>query len=302
MANSLTNIQRKVFEAFEETLAQGVSQFERWGPVYTNDSPNLDFDMPQSGGGFTAYTAVGTAATQDILSGKVSHSSSAYAKTEKLTFKDLRDRPDLPMIRARAMANEGMQEINSLAHAGLEALFSTNHPLAGAGSGQVGAGKSYLDSSLTYSGGTQTNLLTEQLSRAALVNARETLRNWRRVGTGLSLNIGEAAQDLVLVCAPANEDLAHQLLRSASVSADLQSNFLFGWAEPVVFPLASDDDDWFVISRSAAPVGMWIRQQPMISMMPDSSTAGLDWIMSVSLIADFVYDVEGAGIIGSNVA
>jgi len=306
MANSLSNIQRTAFVAFEETLSQGASQFQKIGPIYTEDQQNLDFDISQSGGGFTAYTAVGSSVTKDILSGKVSHSSSAYAKTEKLTFKDLRDRPDLPAIRARAMANEAMAQITGQAMAGLEALFSTAHPLAGSAAtrGLVGTGKKFLDTGLAYdaNAGTQDNLLTEQLSRAALVGAREKLRNWKRVGSGLDLNIGEEAQDLVLVCAPANEDLAFQLLRSGNVDANLQSNFLFGWAEPVIFPLASDDDDWFVISRTAAPVGMWIRQMPSISMMPDSSTAGLDWIMSASLIADFVYDVEGAGIIGSNVA
>lgn len=302
MANSLSNIKRESFEAFEEALAQGTALFERCGPVLMNDEATLTITENYSGGGFTAYSAVGTSVTQDILSGKVSHTSTAYAKDEKITFKDIRDNPELPAQRARSLANRAMANLNAQFFAGLEALFATTHPLAGGGTGQVGAGKNYLDTALVYSGGTQSNLTTAALSRAALLGARQTFRNWKSIGDGTALNLGQDGSNLCIVCGPANEETAIQAVTANVTSDQMQTNLLQGWGDVVVYPFATDEDDWFVIDRSIGPCGMWIRQMPQISIMPDSSTAGRDLVMGVTYIADFWYDVEGAGIYGSNVA
>ena len=301
MANDLAQLFRKSFVSFEEALAAGTEQYTQAGFLITDDKPQVEFMLDQSTGGFTAYPAVGTAVDQDIESHNLTHSSSPFAKIERLRWVDIKNNPELPMHRARSMANEGMAHIWDRWRAGVAALFATAHPLAGAGVAEVGAGKMYLDTGLVYSGGTQSNLLTQGLSRTALVTVKETLRNWKRVGTGMSLNIGEIPQDLVLICDPRNEDLAHQLLRSGTVDADLQANFLQGWAKPVITPL-SDPNDWFVVSKTISPIGMWIREQPSFKMMEDSSRGGLDVVLSAQLQADFVYDIEGAGIVGSNVA
>ena len=65
-------------------------------------------------------------------------------------------------------------------------------------------------------------------------------------------------------------------------------------------PFATDPDDWFLIDRNVAPVGMWLRELPTLGF--DIENGGLDVVYSCRYHADFVYDVEGAGIIGSNVA
>lgn len=302
MANSLSNMQREAFEAFEETLSNAGADILRMGFILNNDEAQLTIQTAQSGGGFTAYTAPGTNVTKDVLSGKVTFTSSPKAKIEKLRWVDIKDNPNLLGDRAASLANRAVADIASIAGAGLESLFSANHPLVGTGAGQVGSSKKYLDTTMGVGAVSQSNLFTQSLSRSAVVGAIETMRNWVSWGDATKLNLGGAGSDLVLVCGPSNEDLALQLAGSAVASAEMQSNYLSGRLNDVVVYPFGDQDDWFVIDRNARPVGMWIREAPSISVTPDSSQGNLDVILSARFIADFVYDVEGAGIIGSNVA
>ena len=303
MANDLAQIAKSVFKEFNETLVNATESFSAVGPILTDDRPNLEMQMSQSTGGLTAYSAVGTSVNKDIKSANVVHSSTGYAKTEKITWKDRRDNPDLPARRARIMANEGAAHIQDTFFTGLASLFATAHPMAGANSWEVGAGKMYIDNALTYNGGTQSNLSADALSRVALVNSDITIANWRRVGSGQKLNLGNSMGQKVLVCSPDNKDLAIELLRSQVKDADMQANSMFQWAAPVFYPLTAAQD-WFVVHRGigemGGPVAMWIRETPQIDLSWDSGSGNLDLVMSVRLIADFVYDVEGAGIVGYN--
>jgi hypothetical protein len=306
MANSLTNLQETSFSAFEQALVQGVADFEKVGPIYTLDDKNWTRHQLQGVGGFTAYTGVGTSITKDLLSGKVTFSSSPKAKDHKVTWSDIKNNPELPAQISRYLANQAMADIHAIFAAGMESLFSAAHPLAGTSAGQVGASKKFLDTALGAGGTggspttTQNNLFTQALSRSALVGAKETMRKWKRVGDNQSLNIGANMSDLVLCVGAGNEDLARSLIGSDYQSAEMQANTLKNSMGLYVYPWATDDDDWFLVDRSLEPVGMWLREQPFLKV--GESDNGLDIVFSAGFHADFVYSVEGAGIIGSNVA
>jgi len=302
MANSLSNMQREAFEVFEETLSQAGADILRMGPVLTNDEAQLTLQTAQSGGGFTAYTAPGTNVTKDVLSGKVTFTSSPKAKIEKLRWVDLKDNKNLLNDRVVSMANRAVADIASIATAGLESLFSANHPLAGTSAGQVGSSKKVIDTGMGVGSVSQSNLFTQALSRSSVIGGIETLRNWVSWGDATKLNLGGAGSDLCLVVGPQNEDLAMQLVGSAVASSENQMNYLNGRIKDVIVTPFSDGDDAFLIDRTARPVGMWIREMPTVSVTPDSSQGNLDLIVSCKFIADFFYDVEGAGIIGYNVA
>ena len=302
MANSLSNMQREAFEVFEETLSQAGADILRMGPVLTNDEAQLTLQTAQSGGGFTAYTAPGTNVTKDVLSGKVTFTSSPKAKIEKLRWVDLKDNKNLLNDRVVSMANRAVADIASIATAGLESLFSANHPLAGTSAGQAGSSKKYLDTGMGVGSVSQSNLFTQALSRSSVIGGIETLRNWVSWGDATKLNLGGAGSDLCLVVGPQNEDLAMQLVGSAVASSENQMNYLNGRIKDVIVTPFGDGDDAFLIDRTARPVGMWIREMPTVSVTPDSSQGNLDLIVSCKFIADFFYDVEGAGIIGYNVA
>ena len=304
MANSLSNIQRTSFEVFEQVLVQGTSDFERVAEIVTTDDKNLTRTQLQGVGGFTAYSGVGTSITKDLLSGKVTFSSSPKAKDHKVTWSDVKNNPELPGQISAYLANQAVADIHAIFAAGIESLFSTGHPLAGTGAGQVGASKNFIDTALRVvngsSGDTQSNLFTQALSRSALVGAIETMRKWRRVGDGQNLNLGAGMQDLVLCVGAVNEDLARSLIGSDYQSAEMQTNTLQNRMGLYVYPWATDDDDWFVVDRSQRPVGLWLRERPFLKV--GESDNGLDLVFSCGFHADFIYSVEGAGIIGSNVA
>lgn len=305
MANSLSNLQETTFSAFEQALVQGTADFEKVGPIYRLDDANWTRHQLQGVGGFTAYSAVGTSVTKDLLSGKVTFSSSPKAKDHKVTWSDIKNNPELPGQIGRYLANQAMADIHAIFAAGMESLFSAAHPLAGTGAGQVGGSKKVLDTALaTVNGGsptsTQSNLFTQALSRSALVGAKETLKKWKRVGDDQPLNIGAGGSSLVLCVGAGNEDLAKSLIGSAVQSDQMQMNALQGSMDLYCYPWATDDDDWFLVDRALEPVGMWLREAPFIKV--GESDNGLDIVFSAGFHADFVYSVEGAGIIGSNVA
>ncbi len=304
MANSLSNLQRTAYEVFEETLAQGVADFAKCGPVYSTDEAKLTLNADQSGGGFTAYTAPGTSVDKDVTSGTVSFTSSPKAKIERFSWSQIKDNPELIQHRARSLANRAMADISAVWGTGVSATFTAAHPLAGTGAGQVGASKKFLDTSMGVSGLSQSNLFTAPLSRSALVGAIQTMREWKSWGADqVPLNLGADGSNLVLICGPENEDLAYSLQNSQLISADNQASMLGGRvAEVVVTPHTAVGSDWWLVDRSVGPIGMWIREMPRITVTEDSQQANLDVVMSARFHADFVYTVEGAGIIGSNVA
>jgi hypothetical protein len=278
-------------------------KFAQLGRVLTNDTPTLQLYQSMSGGGFTAYTATGTSVDKDILSGKVSLTSAAYAKSERVRWVDLKDNPELAPQRAASLANRAMVEINEIGFDGLEALFTTNHPLTGAGAGQVGT-KKVIAASLGYAqtlgnAGTQTNLFTTQLSRTSLELDIETLSKWRAVGDGALLDLGADESNLVLVCDPQNTQLAKSLRDSSVKDSNMQNNTLQGGFS-IVDRALSDADDYFLIDRSADVCGVWVREFPTITVSQTDNL--LDVIFTAKFQASFWYSIEGHGIMGHNVA
>jgi hypothetical protein len=187
---------------------------------------------------------------------------------------------------------------------GLEGLFALAHPRVGGGAGQVGGGKMYLDTGLAYlqgegGGGTHDNLLTSALDEAALNSAIELLLT-QRSDRGVPLHIG-ASGGLVLVVDPKNAKTAHELVRSQLSGADMASNFVNGLiSDIVVYPLTTDNDDWFLIAKNVAPVGIAIGSDPTarISMTTD----GLFYELVAEVEYTFFKSPYEYGIVGSDVA
>lgn len=188
----------------------------------------------------------------------------------------------------RDVAESIMADMDATFFAGLESLPSLAHPRAGAGAGQVGAGLKFCDTGLAYlqgeaGAGTQDNMLTSALSEAALLSALKLLANYKSDrGTPLHLGMGGP---LTLVVAPKNMAVAHELTKSLLSGADMQSNYFNGLQiNTVVYPLATDDDDWVLIDPARAPIGMSISKAP--TMRVSVTTNGL--------FAEFTAEWSGA--------
>lgn len=202
------------------------------------------------------------------------------------------------------LAQGAIATMDKLFFDGLEGLFAAAHPRAGAGAGQVGGGKKYLDTGLAYlagegGAGTQDNLLTAALSEAALNSAIKLLLQYRS-DRGIPLHLGTNG-GLVLVVAAKNAQLAHELVVSQLSGADMASNFVRGLvSDVVVYPLTTDDDDWFLIDKANAPVGMALQADPTARIT--TTTNGLFYELVAEVSCVFFKSPYEYGIIGSNVA
>lgn len=151
-------------------------------------------------------------------------------------------------------------ELDAAAGALLSGLFAQAHPRAGAGAGQVGAGKKYLDTGLAFlagegGAGTQDNLITSALSEASLNTAIKLMLQYKS-DRGVSLNLGSMG-GLVLVVSPKNLQLAIELTQSALSGSDMATNFVKGVvAEVVSTNMLTDDDDWFLIDPKNTPLAI----------------------------------------------
>ncbi len=202
------------------------------------------------------------------------------------------------------LAQAAVATMDKLFFDGLEGLFAAAHPRAGAGAGQVGAAKVYLDTGLAFAqgeagAGTQDNLLTSALSEAALNSAIKLLLQYRS-DRGIPLHLGTNG-GLVLVVAPKNAQLAHELVVSQLSGADMASNFVKNLvSDIVVYPLTTDDDDWFLIDKANAPVGLALESDPTARIA--TTTDGLFYEMVSEVSCVFFKSPYEYGIVGSNVA
>lgn len=212
-----------------------------------------------------------------------------------------------------ALADAGADMASAIAKAidkefvtGLAGLFAADHARAGAGAGQVGAAKKFLDTGLAYlageaGAGTQDNLITSALAEAALNTAIKLMLQYRD-DRGQPLDLG-ANGGLVLVVAPKNAQVAHELVVSQMSGSDMASNFVKGVISDVVvtpYLADSDDDDWFLIDRANSPVGMAISGDPQVTV--GMTTDGLFAEIVGSYNTVFFRSPYEAGIVGSNVA
>jgi len=202
------------------------------------------------------------------------------------------------------LADSAVGTLDKIAFDGLESLFSLAHPRAGAAAGEVGAGKKYIDTGLAYlqtegGAGTQDTLLTAALSEAAL-NSAIKLMLQQRSDRGIAMNLG-ANGGLVLVVDPYNAQTAHELVVSQLSGADNASNFVKGLIDDVVvYPFTTDKDDWMLIDRKNAPIGMAIGADPTARI--SLTTDGLFYELVAEVRTVFWTSPYEYGIVGSDVA
>lgn len=196
------------------------------------------------------------------------------------------------------LAQSAIKTFDKLFFDGLEGLFAAAHPRVGAGDGQVGALKKYIDTGLVFAGGTQDNKLTAALSETSLNDAIKLMLNYRS-DRGIPLHLGSNG-GLVLVVAPKNAQVAHELVISQLSGADMASNFVRGIvSDIVVWPFTTDDDDWFLVDRANAPVGMALGSDPTARIA--LSVDGLFYECVAEVDCCFIKSPYEYGIVGSNV-
>jgi len=304
MANSLDNVIKIAQESFMGALAEATEQYAECCQVLDYEGGSARLMGVNAGGVATEVTGATTSVSAtDLTSGIKVVTQRGWALKHRMPRQQMNWLQDSTAADIAAqLANAAAQNINKLYFDGLESLFALAHPMAGASNGQVGAGKKFLDTGLAFlqgqpGAGTQDNLLTDALSENALHAARQLLRNYKNQ-QGLPLNMGEGS-NYALVVGPANEKLARQLLGSQFTSNNLQVNINQGFAKPIVFPLASDPDDWFLIDISKSPCGIWLGEPPMIEVLPSEDNLFVNFVAQFS--ASFYVKAYEFGMIGSNV-
>lgn len=304
MANSLSNLEAIVQQAFLVGLAESTQDYARCCEVKGETGAQLQLMAANSGG--IAQEISGTTSSvspTDMTSGISLTSQRFWVLSEKvpMQYVDVLA-SSLLQDAAATMANAAAQNINKLYFDGLEGLFSQAHPSAGAGAGQVGAGKKFIDTGLAYlqteaGAGTNSNLLTAALSESSLDAAKQLLRRYKNQ-RGLPMNMGATNRNALIV-SETNEKLARQLMGSAFTSSELQQNVFAGFADVIVFPFTTDADDWFLVDVQKSPVGIWIGQQPEVSITPSDNN--VFWNITCKFNASFYIRSHEYGIVGSNV-
>lgn len=304
MANSLDNVIKLAQASFMDGLANATELYAECCQVLDYEGGQARLMAANAGGVPTEVTGATTSVSAtDLTSGIKVVTQRAFALKHRMPRAQLNWSQDtLASDIGSQLANSAAAAINKLYFDGLEGLFALAHPMAGAGAGEVGAGKKFLATGLKYAQttgneGTQDNLLTDALSENALNAARALLRRYKNQ-QAVPMNMGDG--NYVLVVGPGNEKLAKQLLESDMTSAALQKNTLRNWARPIVYPLASDDDDWWVIDVDKSPVGIWLGQPPMITVTPSEDEIFVNF--TAQFEASFYTKAYEYGIIGSNVA
>lgn len=256
------------------------------------------------GGTATTLSRTGTSITPvDAFSFEASYSM-AHRVIKHVIPVDTLDTDYALRAAGQDMAESIRADMDKLYFDGLESLASLAHPRVGTGAGQVGASLYFADTGLAYlqgeaGAGTQDNLLTSALSESALLAALKLMANYRS-DRGTPLHLGQSGP-LTLVVAPKNMQTAYELTKSVLSGADMQASYFAGLnIDTVVYPLTTDDDDWFLIDPARAPVGLAIAKEP--TMRVATTTDGLFAEIVGEYTACFWAAPYEAGIIVSNVA
>tara|TARA_R100000808_G_scaffold2971_2_gene11083 strand:+ start:313 stop:1227 length:915 start_codon:yes stop_codon:yes gene_type:complete len=304
MANSLSNVQEIAQQTFLQGLASSTEDYARCCEVLTYEGGDAKL-MTTNAGGLASEVSASTTSVSatDLTSGISTITQEAYAIKHTVPWAQLNWSMNLAEDVGMQLANAAAANLNKLYFDGLDGLFALAHPSAGAGAGQVGAGKKFLDTGLAFAqtaadAGTQSNLITDALAESSLNNARSILRKWKNQ-QALPMNISGANDEMVLVCGPTNEKTAMELIVSQLSGADMQVNTFRSFADVVVYPL-TDEDDWFLISKTKSPVGIWIGEAPTVIAREDETGLFVNFVCKFQ--ASFYTKAYAAGIIGSNVA
>ena len=301
MANSLDNVIQIAQESFVDSLANSTEDYARCCDVLTFEGGQAKLMATNAGGLATEVTSGTTSvAASDLTAGISNVSQQAWALKHQVPWAQLNWSYELARDIGAQLGNAAAQNINKLYFDGLESLFALNHPMAGAGAGQVGAGKHFLDTGLAFAqgtaaAGTQANLITAALSETRLDSMRQLLRNFKNQ-QALPMNMG--GDNMVLIVAPKNERVAKELTQSALSGSDMQTNTFQGFADVVVYPFV-DDDDVFLVDRSKSPCGIWLGESPMVDVRESDDALFVNFISRFQ--ASFYVKSYSYGIIGSNV-
>ena len=302
MANSLDNVIRIAQETFVDQLAQSTEDYARCCEVLDYEGGQARLMATNAGGLAQSVTSATTSVTaSDLTSGISTITQEAFVLKHRVPWAQLNWSTNLAADAGRQLANAAAQNVNKLFFDGLGGLFTSAHPMAGAGAGQVGVGKNFIDTGLgfaqgTPAAGTQDNLLVAALSETTLDGAKQLLRNYRNQ-QALPMNM--AGSNMVLVVSPKNERIAKELIGSVYSGSDMQTNTFAQYAQVIVHPFATDDDDWFLIDRDKSPVGIWMGEAPTLDVLP--SEDGIFVNMVAKFQASFYAKAYEFGIIGSNV-
>ena len=303
MANSLDNVIQIAQESFVDSLANSTEDYARCCEVLSYEGGQAKLMATNAGGLATEVTSGTTSvAASDLTSGISNVTQQAWVLKHQVPWAQLNWSYELARDVGRQLGNAAAQNINKLYFDGLESLFTLNHPSAGGANGQVGVGKHFLDTGLAFAqgtaaAGTQDNLITSALSETSLDSAKQLLRGFRNQ-QALPINLGGGG-DMVLVVGPKNERIAKELITSELSGADNQVNTFRQYADVIVYPLTSDEDDFWLISRELSPCGIWLGEAPVIDVR--ESDDGVFVNMVARFQASFYVKSYSYGIIGSNV-
>lgn len=285
--------------AFAQGLTDTSPLVSRVGRIVnTGGARTVDIGGGAFGGiGATLSTTATTQSNSDWFTYSASHTVTKKVVKHTVPVHSVNGDYGFEML-GQQLAQSAIKTMDKLFFDGLEGLFAASHPRAGAADGQVGAAKKYIDTGLVYSGGTQDNKLVAALSETSLNNAVKLLLQYRS-DRGIPLHIG-AQGGLVLVVDPYNAQIAHELVKSQLSGADMASNFVNGLiSDIVVWPFTTDADDWFLIDKSIAPVGMALGSDPTARI--NMSVDGLFYECVAEVDCCFVKSPYEYGIIGSDV-
>lgn len=285
--------------AFAQGLTDTSPLVSRVGRIVaTGGARTVDIGGGAFGGiGATLSTTATTQANSDWFTYSASHTVTKKVVKHVAPVHSVNGDYGFEMLGAQ-LAQSAIKTMDKLFFDGLEGLFAAAHPRAGAADGQVGAGKKYLDTGLVYSGGTQDNKIASALSETSLNTAIKLLLQYRS-DRGIPLHIGSQG-GLVLVVDPYNAQVAHELVKSQLSGADMASNFVNGLiSDIVVWPFTTDPDDWFLIDKSIAPVGMALGSDPTARIA--LSVDGLFYEAVAEVDCCFIKSPYEYGIVGSDV-
>jgi len=303
MANALDNVIQIAQEAFVDQLANSTEDYARCCEVLSYEGGQAKLMASNAGGLATEVTSGTTSVTAaDLTSGISNVTQQAFVLKHSVPWAQLNWSYELARDVGVQLANAAAQNINKLFFDTLEGLFALNHPMAGAGQGQVGAGKKFIDTGLgfaqtTAAAGTQSNLIVAALSEASLDNMRQILRGYKNQ-QALPMNMGGGG-DLVLVVGQENERIAKELITSELSGADMQANTFRQYADVVVWGGFSDPSDYWLIDRSKSPVGIWLGESPSIEVR--ESDDGIFVNMVAKFQATGYVKAYEFGIVGANV-
>lgn len=303
MANNM-EATRRAQMAFVAGLAAGTEDYAKCCQVLTPRAGQLQLGSLAAGGLATEVTSATTSVAADNMASQIaSINAQAWVLKHQTPWAELDWDLSLADQAGVKLANAARQNVNKQFFDGLEGLFAAAHPAAGAGVGEVGAAKSFIDTGLAFlqteaGAGTQANLLTAAFSEAALDTALQTMQNYKDQ-RGLPIN-GGANGGLVLVVGPKNRKTAHEVVNSVLSGADMASNSIGPLIREVVtFPLTTDEDDWWLIDPMLSPAGIWMVEQPTVEVR--SSDDGIFAIFVAKWQSAFYTRAYEYGIIGNNI-